>query len=481
VWDYQLIGSGDNELDVMLAAIKGEIVESLTAAVEEAGLYPDLVDVAPMALYNAARYNLPDASGCTLLIDIGARSTDLIFLEEGRVFIRSVFIGGNALTQGIERELEIDFDAAETLKLETAVVSMGAGYDEAGDDRQHRVAKVVRNVLTRMHAEIDRSIKFYRGQQGGGKPERVLLSGGASVIPGTDAFFREKLKVKVEYFNPFANVAVSETVEAEEIAANVNILGQVVGLALRRVLTCPIEINLMPARVLAAKIRRRRRPLFALAGVGIVLMLLTWCGFFFKMEQLAQELYDDVDAKVSVLDRHDRQLQNVQRNVKQVTRKVDDLQGLFPKRETWNRLLTEIRIHIPEGVHLVAVRPLTGPQPGEGEDETTGPGRRRGATSMFSGMMGGPGMGMPGMGMPGMMGGGMQIGDSKRFTRIEISGVGYLDKVPNLAPVRAFRDRLKASPYFSEDTNINWTPTPPRGAVSREFKIEVVLGEPLEF
>jgi type IV pilus assembly protein PilM len=90
VWDYQLIGRGEGELDVMLAAIKSDIIVQLTDAVEEAGLQTDLVDVSPMALYNAVRYNYSDRAECTLVIDIGARSTDLIFLEQSRVFIRSV-------------------------------------------------------------------------------------------------------------------------------------------------------------------------------------------------------------------------------------------------------------------------------------------------------------------------------------------------------------------------------------------------------
>ncbi|MCB1101394.1 MAG: pilus assembly protein PilM, partial [Kiritimatiellae bacterium] len=59
VWDYQLIGGAEGDIDVMLAAIKADIIVGLSDAVEQAGLITDLVDVAPMALYNCFRYSYP--------------------------------------------------------------------------------------------------------------------------------------------------------------------------------------------------------------------------------------------------------------------------------------------------------------------------------------------------------------------------------------------------------------------------------------
>lgn len=460
VWDYQLIGTGDKELDVMLAAIKGEIIESLTDAVEEAGLAPDLIDVAPMALYNAARYNIEGSAGCQLLIDIGARSTDLIFLESGRVFLRSIPVAGNTITQGIARELDIPFNEAEQLKIDHAVVGVGGAAEIRGDETVQRISKIVRNVMTRMHAEINRSINFYRGQQGGGKPEHVLLSGGTSAIPGADSFFREKLQVNVGFFNPFENVAVTDGVDAEEIAANVNVLGQVVGLALRRVLSCPIEIDLMPPRVLADKEMRRRRPLFVLSGVGLILILLTWCGFYFKMTQLAEAKFEKVDRDVQRLDGFSRQVNQAQTKVGKVTKRIETIQKLFPKREIWNRLVSDIRSRVPDGIYLISFLPKT-----EMDD--------------FSSLGGGGGMMPPGAG-PMLGAGGMEVDPPVRY--IEITGVGYEDKVPDWESVRAFRDSLKSSEFFDDEgTEITEQRPPQVGEPTRQFKIKIELAEPLKF
>src|ERR671935_491318 len=97
VWDYQLVGGGaDEQIQVVLVAIKTDFLDEINNAIEQTGLRTAIVDISPMALYNAFRYNYPDlsGSGCSLLVDIGARTTDLLFVEPGKIFSRSVAIGG---------------------------------------------------------------------------------------------------------------------------------------------------------------------------------------------------------------------------------------------------------------------------------------------------------------------------------------------------------------------------------------------------
>src|SRR6266487_2208943 len=117
VWDYELVGGGaDEQIQVVLVAIKVDLLDEINNAVEESGLRTSIVDIAPMALYNAFRYNYSDLSGCSLLIDIGARTTNLLFIEPARVFSRSIPIGGSSITAAIAREFGEPFAAAESRK-----------------------------------------------------------------------------------------------------------------------------------------------------------------------------------------------------------------------------------------------------------------------------------------------------------------------------------------------------------------------------
>src|ERR1041384_4820554 len=134
-----------------------------------------MVAVAPMALYNAVRYNVPDTDGCLMIVDIGARTTNLLFLEQSRVFSRSIPIAGNAITQSVAAEFNVSFLEAEQMKKMQGFVALGGAYEEPESETQARVSKIIRNVMTRLHAEIARSVNFYKSQQAGSAPTRLLL------------------------------------------------------------------------------------------------------------------------------------------------------------------------------------------------------------------------------------------------------------------------------------------------------------------
>ncbi len=453
VWDYQLIGGTEDDLDVMLAAIKGDIIADLTDCVEQAGLLPDLVDVAPMALYNAVRYNYSDLDECALIIDMGARSTDLVFLEENRVFSRSIPVAGNAITQQIMREFELDFSDAEDMKKAHAFVAWGGAYEAPPGEVADKVSKSVRSVMTRLHAEINRSINFYRGQQEGGQPKRILLTGGTSVIPYTDVFFKDKLKAEVEYLNPFMNVAVADSISAEDIGRDAHMLGEVVGLALRRVLTCPIEINLMPPRVVSDKEFRKKHPVLLAAAYGFVVLLIVWCVYFLRLSQLSEQRLQLVQERVRALQVVEAQLHEPEYLIADAKEKIDRVHALVEEQTHWAEILDEVNKLLPDGVWLTTVVPIRERIEVEGDEPVT---RRRVAMTTEPAAT--------------------TAGDIKS---IEISGLGYTDKIPNAQPIYAFRDALRESEYFTERTEIDRLPPVPPNTYVREFRILLQLNEPI--
>src|SRR6266403_3288134 len=148
VWDYQLVGGGaDEQIQVVLVAIKTDLLEEINEAVEESGLRPSVVDIAPMALYNAFRYNYSDLGGCSLLIDIGARTTNLLFIEPGKTFSRGIPIAGNSITMAIAKEFGETLAAAELRKKRDAFVSLGGAYAEPENADIARASKVVRGTM----------------------------------------------------------------------------------------------------------------------------------------------------------------------------------------------------------------------------------------------------------------------------------------------------------------------------------------------
>ena len=329
VWDYQLISGQDGSVDIMLAAIKSEIINNLCDCVRFAGLQPDLVDVAPAALYNAVRYNYDNLPACTLVVDIGARSTSLVFIEAGRVFIRNVPVGGNTITQSIMNEFNISFDDAEAMKKAHAYVAFGGAYEGPQSETVDKVSKSVRSMMTRLHQEINRSLNFYRSQSGGNKPELLLLTGGSSVIPYTDTFLREKLRIETDYFNPFNNVAVAESIPTEDIGAHACEMGPLVGLALRRLHTCPVEIDLLPPQVEEEKKFARKLPVFA-ASVAVALLTLgVWIAFFARMSGAVGGAEEKIQGRVDELSRVEKSVIAKEAELGDVERKIGKLADLY--------------------------------------------------------------------------------------------------------------------------------------------------------
>src|SRR6476659_5737343 len=178
VWDYQLVGSGaEEQIQVVLVAIKSDLLEGVNAAVEQTGLRTAVVDVATMALYNAFRYSYSELTDCSLLVDLGARTTNLLFIEPGKIFSRSVPSGGSSISAAIATEFGDPLGAAEFRKKRDGFVHLGGAYAEPADADVARVSKIVRGTMTRLHAELMRSINHYRTHQQGNAPDRLFLCG----------------------------------------------------------------------------------------------------------------------------------------------------------------------------------------------------------------------------------------------------------------------------------------------------------------
>jgi type IV pilus assembly protein PilM len=327
VWDYQIMGSAaSGELEVLLVAIKSEIVERLFRVAEEAKLKLQLCDASPAALCNAFRYNYGDIEDCTMLLDIGAKTSNLLFFEKGKVFSRSINLGANIITQDFATEAKLGFDEAEKIKIAEGFVSLGGAYEEPDNPHQAAISKIARQFMTKLHIQVNQTMQFYRGQQSGSAPQRLFLSGGASIMPYTAQFFAEKLNIPVEYFNPFRNVQIDPAVNLEELSRVAHSLGEVVGLGLRNLANCPVEMNLMPDSTLRWQSFNQKKP-YLVAAVFSLVLVAFGIGFLFQKLAVNKESQIEVlnptivtlQTKAGRFNSALKQLQRTQAEASQIT------------------------------------------------------------------------------------------------------------------------------------------------------------------
>jgi hypothetical protein len=233
------------------------------------------------ALCNAFKFNYGELEDCTMLLDIGAKTSNLLFFEKGKVFSRSINLGANAITQDFANESKLKFDEAEKIKIAEGFVSLGGAYEEPDNPHQAAISKIARQFMTKLHIQVNQTMQFYRGQQGGSAPQRLFLSGGASIMPYTAQFFAEKLNIPVEYFNPFRNVQIDPAVNLEDLSRVAHSFGEVVGLGLRNLANCPVEMNLMPESTLRWQALNEKKPYLVATVFSLVLVTFA-IGFLFQ-------------------------------------------------------------------------------------------------------------------------------------------------------------------------------------------------------
>ena len=126
VCDHQFLGrTAEGDVAAMIVAAKLDQVTKVTDAVRAVGFNPVIVDVGPMAVLNALKRSYPGLPGGTIVLDIGAKTTSLILVEDEKIYLRSIPVAGNAITKEIAQSFACSIEEAEALKRERGYVSLG--------------------------------------------------------------------------------------------------------------------------------------------------------------------------------------------------------------------------------------------------------------------------------------------------------------------------------------------------------------------
>ena len=226
--DFQVIDwiEAGNKMEVLVVAVKKEIINSYTEAIRAANLEPVLVDVDYFALENMFELNYEAVeSHPVALINIGARYSSINILKSGRsTFTGDVPVGGAEYNDALIRQLAMSPADAEAVKSGRAV----AGVDTA------LVGTVVSSVTELIVEEIQRSLSFFWTAATDEPLGGVILSGGTARTPGLAAQMTQRLQCAVEVANPFRKLSVERGVDRDLVENCGAALAVTVGLATRR-------------------------------------------------------------------------------------------------------------------------------------------------------------------------------------------------------------------------------------------------------
>jgi type IV pilus assembly protein PilM len=275
VWDYQTLGKGTEEsgflleAEVGLFAMKRDQVNNQLRPFTNAGLEVELIQIAPLALYNFLSFDqlgirLGDEAvamdSYTILLDMGADNTTLLVSNGQKIWIRNVPIGGNHFTRALTKEMKLTFAKAEHLKCNAT---------KSPDPRS--VFQALRPVFNDYVSEIQRSIGYFSSVNREAKIAKVVGLGNGFKLAGLQKFLQQNLQYEVERVEAFHGISSDSFKDAALFEENILSFPVCYGVALQAIKQTRIRTSLLPREITTARTIARKKP-WAVGAAAVLLV-----------------------------------------------------------------------------------------------------------------------------------------------------------------------------------------------------------------
>jgi type IV pilus assembly protein PilM len=274
VWDYEVLTEPDApEQRAGIFCIKREEISKILGYYRELKppLQVELVQAAPLALFNFMQFDGQMGDGTTVLLNIGADTSDLVMSDGKQVVLRNIPLGGNSFTKALVESFKLPYPKAENLK-KTAASSKHA----------KQVFQAMRPVFADFAGELQRTIARYQAQNRESEVTKVVGLGNAFQLPGLQKYLEQHLGIPVVKVEKFNKLKPSPTVQTPKFTQNILSFAVAYGLGVQALGKAKIKSNLVPPEVQADRRWAEKRPWFAaatgLAAAGLALFLMPRIG-----------------------------------------------------------------------------------------------------------------------------------------------------------------------------------------------------------
>ena len=213
------------EYDVLVVAAPRAIVDSYMKLLEFLHLTPHGMETSLVADIRALRK--PHTKSQVLVIDAGSVATDMAIVTDMIRLTTTISIGGDTLSNVLAKRLKLSTIEAEEVKVKFGLAPSGL---------QPKIQAALAATLKALATEINKLIKFYEERSTGKdtrKVERILLTGGASRMPGLAHFISQATKQTVDISSPWDTQTI---LGIKELPGNLGpVFTTAFGLALREI------------------------------------------------------------------------------------------------------------------------------------------------------------------------------------------------------------------------------------------------------
>ena len=227
--DWKIVPDNRNK-----AEAKGDIQIFLTGSPKKlVRKYLDIFRAAKLELasletetFSLVRSLVGDDKSTVMIVEIGANSTDLSIVRESiPVLNRSLAVCGSTVTKALAEKLGLSFVQAEQFKFDLSVT--------LNNDSHEELPRLVAGALEPVVTEIQYMLDFFRSQNNG-EVEKIILSGGGSLLLNLGDYLSKRLNIKVIIGDPWNRV--NYPAELKPVLSEVGPrLAVAIGLAMREI------------------------------------------------------------------------------------------------------------------------------------------------------------------------------------------------------------------------------------------------------
>jgi type IV pilus assembly protein PilM len=283
-FEYKILGSyeeqGVEKIDVLVAIVDNALITEHIQFLRSVSITPRKILAVPLSIYSVfLRYFDAPENANGVVIDIGAKITQIIFIQNGNLqFAREISTGGDDITEGIMGTIsgslgavKIDRDEAERLKFVYGIPPENAVQQLESGITLNQIASVMRPTLERLLVQIQRSFDYYHTKFPFEEPKKVYVSGGTALLKNIASFFAHGLNKEVEIFNPLKGFIIDPQLEEDK---NVSAVAPCLAVAVGSVLSDDKGINLVPKEIKETFQFAFQQRIFAVAAVIIVAIIM---------------------------------------------------------------------------------------------------------------------------------------------------------------------------------------------------------------
>ena len=337
-WDYQVFAHPDSpDVEVGIFAITKDRVAKFLDNFQAVGQSIDGLTLSALAVYNALAYDLQLSSGSPgmIFMDIGTSNTDVIIVEDGNLWLRTLPIGGNSFTESLVRAFKLSFSKAEKLKR------------EAGTSKYTRqIFQAMRPVFADLIQEMQRTLGYYQSINRNANITKLVGVGSSFRLPGMQKFLRQQLQIEVHRLDSFNRISVEGKKEADFTHHSLNLV-TAYGLALQGLGLEQVHANILPTRVIKQRLWRAKQPwISAAAALVAVATGAAWIRLEIDKNKFETEL-NNSSPRVAQVTNQANQYVDEWRQIEggsDPRSRIENLRRTLDYRGVWPKLMRDITL-----------------------------------------------------------------------------------------------------------------------------------------